>query len=59
MLPLFDPPVSDDSLVSDAGVPVSEQLDDMLTALEPDALSPREALSLIYELKAEHDKSGR
>ena len=58
MLPLFDPPVSDDSLVSDAGVPVSEQLDDMLTALEPDALSPREALSLIYELKAEHDKSG-
>ena len=59
MLPLFDQPAVDDNLVSgSASVPVSAQLDDMLTALEPDALSPREALSLLYELKAEHDKSG-
>ena len=59
MLPLFDRPVAEDSLVSDSSsVAVSAELDDMLTALEPDALSPREALSLLYELKAEHDKSG-
>jgi hypothetical protein len=31
----------------------------MLDELEPDAFSPLKALSLLYELKAEYDKSVR
>ena len=55
MLPLFDS-AADQALPTDT-VRISEQLNDMLAGLEPDAFSPREALSLLYELKAEHDKS--
>ena len=59
MLPLFEAPTTEAGLFApEASVHISEQLNDMLTSLEPDGFSPREALNLLYELKAEHDKSG-
>ena len=60
MLPLFDmlQPESRTCLPT-SQVNVSDRLGEMLNGLEPDAFSPREALSLLYELKAEYDKSGR
>ncbi len=59
-LPLFDMPRTESrtSLPNDK-VTVSERFSEMLDDLEPDALSPFEALSLLYKLKAEHDKSCR
>ena len=59
ILPLFDMLQSESKtcLPMDQ-VTVSDRLGDMLNGLEPDAFSPREALSLLYELKAEYDKSG-
>ena len=60
MLPLFDMLQSDSTTCLPTGqVIVSERLGEMLDELEPDAFSPRKALSLLYELKAEYDKSGR
>ena len=60
MLPLFDMLQSESTTPTPAGqVTVSERLGEMLDELEPDAFSPRKALSLLYELKAEYDKSGR
>jgi DNA mismatch repair protein MutS len=60
MLPLFDTLQSESTTCLATGqVTVSERLDEMLDELEPDAFSPRKALSLLYELKAEYDKSGR
>ena len=60
ILPLFDMLQSKSTtyLPTDQ-VNVSDRLGEMLDGLEPDAFSPREALSLLYELKAEYDKSGR
>jgi len=57
MLPLFDMTKSESTtcLPTDQTT-VSKRLAEMLDDLEPDACSPREALSLLYELKAEHDK---
>ena len=59
-MPLFDMLQSESTacLPTDQ-VTVSERLAEMLDELEPDAFSPREALSLLYELKAEYNKSGR
>ena len=61
MLPLFDEAAMNmsgsGSAPPEGSVQISEQLNDMLAGLEPDAFSPREALALLYELKAEHDKS--
>ena len=60
MLPLFDMLQSESTTCLPTGqVTVSERLGEMLDELEPDAFSPRKALSLLYELKAEYDKSGR
>lgn len=60
MLPLFDMLQSESKTCLPTGqVTVSERLGEMLDELEPDAFSPRKALSLLYELKAEYDKSGR
>ena len=60
MLPLFDMPQFESTtcLPTDQAT-VSKRLVEMLDELEPDGFSPREALRLLYELKAEHDKSGR
>ena len=60
MLPLFDMLQSESTtcLPTDQ-VTVSERLGEILDELEPDAFSPREALSLLYKLKAEYDKSNR
>jgi DNA mismatch repair protein MutS len=58
MLPLFGSQQSEDKTYpSSDHVTVSEQLGEMLDTLEPDACSPREALKLLYDLKAEYDKS--
>ena len=60
MMPLFDVLQSESTVgLPTDQVTVSERLGEMLDELEPDAFSPREALSLLYELKAEHNKSGR
>jgi len=62
MLPLFDMLQSESATcppTPTGQVTVSERLVEMLDELEPDAFSPRKALSLLYELKAEYDKSGR
>ena len=59
-LPLFDMLQSDSTTCLPTGqVTVSERLAEMLDELEPDAFSPRKALSLLYELKAEYDKADR
>ena len=57
MLPLFEMLKSESTtcLPTDQ-VTVSERLGEILDELEPDAFSPREALSLLYKLKAEYDK---
>ena len=60
MLPLFFLPETQSAAYSQCDeVTFSERLVEILDGLEPDSFSPREALSLLYELKAEHDNSGR
>jgi DNA mismatch repair protein MutS len=52
-LPLFAPPKLEATLADDRPT----ELEKMLHDIDPDSLSPRDALALIYQLKALDAKS--
>lgn len=57
-LPLFDFPPADDRAdqVDEAG---GDEIEQMIEALEPDRMTPKEALDYLYELKTAHQDKDR